>query len=67
MIKNDDKNITLEVKSASGGSESSLFAGDIYDMYKNYSENMGWKWEQLSFVNDFAIGRGCKNGKKYFY
>jgi protein subunit release factor A len=50
------------VKSASGGSESSLFAGDIYDMYKNYSENMGWKWEQLSFTNDFAIGRGCKNG-----
>ena len=56
-------NITLEVKSASGGSESSLFAEDILNMYRSYSENMGWNWEQISITSDFAIGRGCKSGK----
>ena len=32
----DGRNITLEVRQAAGGSESSLFAADLVTMYKAY-------------------------------
>ena len=39
----DQRDCTLEVMQAAGGSESSLFAGDIFDMYKQYCRIMGFK------------------------
>lgn len=50
----------LEVMQAAGGSESSLFAEDILNMYKNYSRRMGFKMKEEQFQKDMAIGKGCK-------
>ena len=47
---------------AAGGSESSLFAGDIFDMYKQYCRIMGFKAVQTEFQMDFSINKGCKKG-----
>ena len=44
---NDDKNIIVEIRGAAGGDEANIFAGDLFDMYSRYSENMGWKIEVL--------------------
>ena len=52
----------MEVKSASGGIESCLFAEDIIGMYKIYVSKMGWNLETLSYAVDNSIGKGCKNG-----
>ena len=45
---NDDKNIIVEIRGAAGGDEANIFAGDLFDMYSRYSENMGWKIEVLN-------------------
>lgn len=43
-----DKNnaCILEVMQAAGGSESSLFAQEIYEMYKNFGRQMGFKMKE---------------------
>ena len=60
--ENDDRDITLEIKQAAGGSESSLFAAELMEMYKNYCQMMGWRWEQKRLMADQSIGKGCKHG-----
>ena len=57
------KSVNLEIKQAMGGSESSLFAEDLYGMYLNLSRRQGWRWSQIEFQQDMAINRGLKNGK----
>ena len=42
---NDGKNVILEIRGAAGGDEGNIFAGDLYDMYKHYSEKQGWSTE----------------------
>lgn len=37
----------LEIRSAAGGDEAGLFAGDLYRMYTRYAQNKGWKIEEL--------------------
>lgn len=37
----------LEVRSAAGGDEAGLFAGDLTNMYLRYAETKGWKIEEL--------------------
>ena len=44
----DDKNIIVEIRGAAGGDEANLFAGDLFDMYSHYAENMGWKIEVIN-------------------
>ena len=39
----DKRDCQLEVQSAAGGSESSLFAEDLVEMYKNYCRLMGFR------------------------
>ena len=41
----DEKNIILEIRSAAGGDEASLFARDLWEMYTHLAENRGWKCE----------------------
>ncbi|WP_343187876.1 peptide chain release factor 1 [Buchnera aphidicola (Periphyllus koelreuteriae)] len=36
-------NCYIEIRSASGGDESSIFCGDLYRMYARYSELKNWK------------------------
>lgn len=44
----DDKNVMIEIRSAAGGDEASLFVSDIYRMYQNYLNNLGFKQELIS-------------------
>lgn len=45
----DSKNCQVEVRQASGGSEASLFAEDLWKMYKEYCDRKGWRWVQEEF------------------
>ncbi|TVQ97536.1 MAG: peptide chain release factor 1 [Deltaproteobacteria bacterium] len=44
----DDKDILLEIRAGTGGDESSLFAGDLLDMYQRFAAQRGWRVELLS-------------------
>ena len=43
----DSRNTIIEIRAGAGGSESALFAADLYRMYCHYSEARGWKVETL--------------------
>jgi peptide chain release factor 1 len=43
----DSRNTIIEIRAGAGGSESALFAADLYRMYTRYSETRGWKVETL--------------------
>ncbi len=42
-------NLVLEIRAGTGGDEAALFARDLYEMYRHYCEDQGWKVEILSF------------------
>ena len=44
---NDDRDVIVEIHSAAGGQEASLFAGDLYRMYQRYAQVLGWAVEIL--------------------
>ncbi len=39
----DSRNTIIEIRAGAGGSESALFAADLYRMYSRYAEARGWK------------------------
>src|SRR6187399_1552866 len=43
----DSRNTIVEIRAGAGGSESALFAADLYRMYSRYAEGRGWKVETL--------------------
>ena len=43
----DEKNIILEIRSAAGGDEASLFVRDLWEMYIHLAERKGWKTETM--------------------
>jgi peptide chain release factor 1 len=43
----DSRNTIIEIRAGAGGSESALFAADLYRMYTRYAEGRGWKVENL--------------------
>ena len=43
----DEKNIILEIRSAAGGDEASLFVRDMWEMYCHLCERKGWKYETM--------------------
>lgn len=45
---NDDRNVVLEIRAATGGDEATLFAADLFRMYTRYAERQGWRVEVLS-------------------
>lgn len=40
---NDARNIMLEIRAGTGGSEASIFAGDLLDVYRKYIISQGWQ------------------------
>ncbi len=57
-IGGEDANRTslvLEIRAGTGGEEAALFARDLYEMYKHYCEDKGWKVELLS-LNPTELG-----------
>jgi peptide chain release factor 1 len=43
----DSRNTIIEIRAGAGGSESALFAADLYRMYTRYAEDRGWKIENM--------------------
>jgi peptide chain release factor 1 len=44
---NDDKDVIVELRSAAGGEEASLWAGDLYRMYERFAERNKWTIEPI--------------------
>ena len=44
----DSKNVILEIRGGTGGSEAALFAGDLFRMYERYAAAQGWKVDVIS-------------------
>ncbi len=44
----DSRNTIVEIRAGAGGSESALFAADLYRMYSRYAESRRWKVESMS-------------------
>ena len=71
----DDKDVIVEVRSAAGGDEAALWAGDLYRMYERFSERSGWSVDPISVASNdgggikeatFAVkGRGAYSRFKY--
>lgn len=43
----DSRNTIVEIRAGAGGSESALFAADLFRMYHRYAEARGWKVEAV--------------------
>jgi peptide chain release factor 1 len=43
LEEENPKEIVLEVRAGAGGDEAALFAAELLDMYKRYSEMRGWR------------------------
>ena len=43
----DSRNTIVEIRAGAGGSESALFAADLYRMYSRYAEGRRWKVETM--------------------
>ncbi len=54
-IKEDSRNVFLEIRAGAGGNEASLFASDLLRMYSRISERKGWTHEIIS-TNYSGIG-----------
>ncbi len=39
--------VILEIRAGAGGQEASLFAGELFRMYKNYASRQGWNFKNL--------------------
>jgi peptide chain release factor 1 len=40
---NDNRNVMLEIRAGTGGSEAGIFAGDLVDVYRKYITTQGWQ------------------------
>ena len=45
---NQGRNVIVEIRGAEGGEEANLFAKDLFEMYRHYAEQHGWRLEVLS-------------------
>ncbi len=52
---NDSKNVILEIRAGTGGDEAALFAGDLFRMYRNYADIMGWNFSLMN-ANEGTAG-----------
>jgi peptide chain release factor 1 len=43
----DDRDVIVEIRSAAGGDEAALWAGDLYRMYERFAERSGWTTEPI--------------------
>lgn len=47
----DSKNAIVEIRAGTGGDEAAIFAGDLYDMYRRYSDKQGWTMSLMSLAD----------------
>jgi peptide chain release factor 1 len=72
---NDEKDVIVELRSAVGGDEAGLWAGDLYRMFERYAERHGWKLDPINVswseggglaFGQFAVkGRGAYSKFKW--
>jgi peptide chain release factor 1 len=48
----DEKNAILEIRAGTGGDEAALFALDLFDMYKRYAMEQGWRFEIMELAEN---------------
>ena len=53
--RDDSKIVILEIRGGAGGDESSLFAAELFNMYKKYAECHNWKIE-ITEYNETEVG-----------
>jgi peptide chain release factor 1 len=53
---NDSKNVILEIRAGTGGDEAAIFAGDLYRMYTQFAESVGWKMSLMNVTEGTAGG-----------
>lgn len=46
---NDSKNVILEIRAGTGGDEASIFAGDLFTMYKLFADAQGWDFSVVDY------------------
>ncbi|MGP1587713.1 MAG: peptide chain release factor 1 [Treponemataceae bacterium] len=51
----DEKNIILEIRSAAGGDEATLFVRDVWEMYCHLCDRKGWKYETME-IQETEVG-----------
>lgn len=44
----DSRNAIVEVRAGTGGDEAAIFAGELFEMYRRYADDQGWKLSILS-------------------
>ena len=52
---NDEKNVVVEIRAATGGDEASLFAAEVFRMYTRFAELHRWKVEVL-YTTESSVG-----------
>jgi peptide chain release factor 1 len=52
---NDKKNVIMEIRTGTGGDESTLFAAQLFRLYSRFAEKQGW---QTKILNANRIGLG---------
>ena len=52
---NDDKNVVVEIRAATGGDEASLFAAEVFRMYARFAELHRWKLEVM-YETESSVG-----------
>ncbi|HEY4584487.1 MAG TPA: peptide chain release factor 1 [Acidimicrobiia bacterium] len=72
---NDDKDVIVEIRSAAGGDEAAIWAGDLLRMYERYAEKHGFRLEAMESspseaggfdkVTVAVKGRGAYSRMKY--
>ncbi len=55
----DERDVIVEIRSGTGGTEAALFAADLYRMYQRFAERTGFKFEALD-SNDSELGGFAK-------
>lgn len=53
--EDDDRSVMIEIRAGAGGEEAALFAGNLYRMYRMYSDRSGWNVSVVS-INDTELG-----------
>ena len=72
---NDDKDVIVEIRSAAGGDEAAIWAGDLLRMYERYADRNGFRLEAMESspseaggfdkVTVAVKGRGAFSRMKY--
>ncbi|XP_076030681.1 mitochondrial translation release factor 1 [Oratosquilla oratoria] len=57
----DDTDVVIEVTAGVGGQEAMLFTQELFSMYQNYADFMGWSFEEYEYATTDIGGlrQGC--------